>query len=54
MDVNDETGKTVETDEQPALIRQPWQRPKVSILDIERGTLSGGGSVSDHHSGDTS
>lgn len=54
MNMNDQMMKGSEAGKQPAADRPQWQRPEVSVLDVERGTLSGGGSVSDHHSGDTS
>jgi hypothetical protein len=51
MKMND---KAAEVEKEPTVGRPQWQRPEVTVLDVERGTLSGGGSVSDHHSGDTS
>jgi hypothetical protein len=54
MNMNDQMMKGSEAGEQPTVGRPQWQRPEVSVLDVERGTLSGGGSISDNPSGSTS
>ena len=41
------------TGEAPTASRPKWQRPEISVLNVERGTLHGVGVVSDGSSGNT-
>jgi hypothetical protein len=52
--MNEEADEEAGADERPTVVRNQWQRPKVSVLDVERGTLSSIGVHSDHASGSTS